>query len=585
MDHGSEFKSLVSALRAHAATRPDDRAYVFLDERGEEASSLTFAELDHCAAALAEKLAERSNPGDRAILMFPPGLDFIVAFFACQYYGLLAVPTILARQRGLRDSSIKIIEDCEPRLVLTAQSSLEHMRAAYAHVPSAAGLDWIGVNHTSLISGAASSTVRTPPGPQTISYLQYTSGSTSSPKGVMVSHSNLSANLQMITTADELDHHSTRIGWIPLFHDMGLIFNALQATWVGALCVLMAPLTFLARPLTWLRAIHKYQAEMAIAPNFAYDLCLEHYDEEKMRDIDLSCWKLALNGSEPVRAGTIERFVETYAKHGLSPSAPHPTYGMAEATLMISGGLHNGRPKLWTVSRHELQFDRAVAPVDGEASQVLVGCGKSLVGEQIAIVDPDTKQRLSAGHVGEIWIHGANVAQGYWGRLEATRETFHAEIEGEDGTRWLRTGDLGCLDETGEVYITGRLKDMMIIRGANFYPQDIEFTVERSHLALRAGHCAVFLSPKDERELLVAACEVVPDYVQRVDVDDVTGLVRQRVVREHDLTLHHVLLMPPGSILKTTSGKIRRQATRELWQKGELPRIDSNTGVLVETLP
>jgi acyl-CoA synthetase (AMP-forming)/AMP-acid ligase II len=244
-----------------------------------------------------------------------------------------------------------------------------------------------------------------------------------------------------------LDHHSTRIGWIPLFHDMGLIFNALQATWVGALCVLMAPLTFLARPLTWLRAIHKYQAEMAIAPNFAYDLCLDHYDEEKMRDVDLSCWKLALNGSEPVRAGTIERFVETYAKHGLSPSAPHPTYGMAEATLMISGGRHGGRPKLWTVSRYELRFDQAVAPVDGEASQVLVGCGKSLVGEQIAIVDPDTKQRLPAGHVGEIWVHGSNVAQGYWGRMEATRETFHAEIAGEYGTRWLRTGDLGCIDE------------------------------------------------------------------------------------------------------------------------------------------
>jgi acyl-CoA synthetase (AMP-forming)/AMP-acid ligase II len=252
---------------------------------------------------------------------------------------------------------------------------------------------------------------------------------------------------------------------------------------------------------------------------------------------------------------------------------------------MISGGRHGGRPKLWTISRYELQFDQAVAPVDGEASQVLVGCGKSLVGEQIAIVDPDTKQRLPAGHVGEIWVHGANVAQGYWGRMEATRETFHAEIAGADGTRWLRTGDLGCIDETGEVFITGRLKDMMIIRGANFYPQDIELTVERSHPALRAGHSAVFISPRDEREILVAACEVVPEHLQRLDVDDVTGLVRQHVVREHDLTLHHVLLMPPGSILKTTSGKIRRQATRELWQKGELPVIDSNAAVLMETLP
>lgn len=585
MVYGSEFKSLVSVLREHASARPDDRAYVFLDERGEEASSLTFAELDHRAAALAEVLAARSSPGDRAVLMFPPGLDFIVAFFACQYYGLLAVPTILARQRALRDSSVKIIEDCEPRLVLTARSSLEHMRAAYAQVPSASGLDWIGVNHASLAPGGASPAMRALPGPQTIAYLQYTSGSTSSPKGVMVSHGNLSANLQMITTADELSSHSTRVGWIPLFHDMGLIFNALQATWVGALCVLMAPLTFMARPLSWLRAIHNYRAEMAIAPNFAYDLCLEHYDAEKMSGVDLSCLNLALNGSEPVRAGTIQRFVETFAKHGLSPSAPHPTYGMAEATLMISGGRHSGRPKLWEVSRHWLQFDRAVAPADGEASQVLVGCGKSLPGEQIAIVDPNEKRRLPAGHVGEIWVRGSHVAQGYWGRLEATRETFHAEIEDEDSAHWLRTGDLGCVDETGEVYITGRLKDMMIIRGANFYPQDIELTVEKSHPALRPGHSAAFTSPKDERELLVVACEVVPEYLQRLDVDDVAGLVRQRVVREHDLTLHHVLLLPPGSILKTTSGKIRRQAIRELWQKGELPTIDSNASVLLETLP
>src|SRR5215207_9139362 len=224
MDQGTEFKSLVGALREHASTRPDDRAYVFLDERGQEASSLTFAELDRRAAALAEELAARSRPGDRALLMFPAGLDFIVAFFACQYSGLLAVPTILARQRGLRDSSVKIIEDCEPRLVLTAHSSLEHMRAAYAQVPGAAGLDWVGVNHTRLAPDAASPAVRTWPGPQTISYLQYTSGSTSSPKGVMVSHGNLSANLQMISTADELGSHSTRVGWIPLFHDMGLIF-------------------------------------------------------------------------------------------------------------------------------------------------------------------------------------------------------------------------------------------------------------------------------------------------------------------------------------------------------------------------
>ncbi|MDQ3802670.1 MAG: fatty acyl-AMP ligase [Acidobacteriota bacterium] len=584
MDHGTEFRSLIDVLRGHASTRPDDRAYVFLDERGQEAASLTFVELDRAAAALAGELAARARSGDRALLMFPPGLDFIVAFFACQYSGLLAVPTILARHRGLREASVKIIEDCAPHLALTARSSLDHMRAAYAPVPAAAGMEWVGVDHTRLAGGDVSPAGRAWPGPQTISYLQYTSGSTSSPKGVMVSHGNLSANLQMITTADDLGPRSTRVGWIPLFHDMGLIFNALQATWVGALCVLMAPLAFLTRPLSWLRAIHEHRAEMAIAPNFAYELCLEHYDAEKLRGVDLSCWKLALNGSEPVRAGTIERFVETFAAHGLSPSAPHPTYGMAEATLMISGGRHGGRPKLWEVSRRWLQRDRAVASSGGETSQVLVGCGKALNGEQIAIVAPDEKRRLPAGQVGEIWVRGPHVAQGYWGRPETTRETFRAAIAGEEGANWLCTGDLGCLDETGELYVTGRLKDMMIIRGANYYPQDIELTVEKSHPALRPGHSAAFTSLQGEREILVVACEVRSEHLAGLDVDDVAGSVRQRVVREHDLTVHRVLITPPGNILKTTSGKVRRQATRDRWQKGELPTLDAN-GVLLEASP
>lgn len=585
MDHGIKFKSLVSVLRGHASTHPNDRAYVFLNERGEEAASLTFAELDRRAAALGDELAARSRPGDRALLMFPPGLDFIVAFFACQYSGILAVPTILARHHRLRDSSAKIIEDCAPRLGLTTRDALEHMRAAYASVPGAAGLDWLGIDSTVLDRGNGRSVARPLHGPQTIAYLQYTSGSTSAPKGVMVSHGNLCANLEMISTADELGRHSTRVGWIPLYHDMGLIFNALQATWVGALCVLMAPLAFMAHPLSWLRAIHKYRAEMATAPNFAYDLCLEQYDAEKMRGVDLSCWKLALNGAEPVRAGTIERFSNTFAAHGLSLSAPHPTYGMAEATLMISGGRHDGRPKLWTVSRYRLQRNLAVAPADGEGSQVLVGCGKSLLEEQIAIVDPDQKRRLPAGQVGEVWVHGPNVAQGYWGKPEATRETFHAEIDGEEGVSWLRTGDLGCLDETGELYITGRIKDMMIIRGANYYPQDIELTVEKSHPALLPGHCAAFTFLQDEREILAVACAVRQEHLHRLDADDVAGVVRQRVVREHGLTVHRVILTPPGRIPRTTSGKIRRQATRDRWQKGELPTLDSTNGVLLPASP
>jgi acyl-CoA synthetase (AMP-forming)/AMP-acid ligase II len=573
-NYGYEFSSVVTALCSHAANAPNDPAYIFLDERGQEAESLTFAELDRAAKLLADDLRSRLRSGDRVLLVFPPGLAFVVAFFACQYAGAIAVPSVLPRHRGLRDSSLKIADDCAPSLGLTSCSALPPVRRAYGMAPRGTTLDWLGIDIRSCADSAVSTTVPVPPSPDSISYLQYTSGSTSAPKGVIVSHRNLCANLHMIGKADALGSQSTRVGWIPLHHDMGLIFNCLQATWVGALCVLVAPLTFMADAFSWLRAIHKYRAEVAIAPNFAYDLCVEQYHSKKMRDVDLSCWKLALNGAEPVRATTLERFVATFSAHGLKASAPHPTYGMAEATLMISGGLHGGTPKLWRVSCDALQRNRAIAAAEDEKSQVLVGCGKSLTLERIAIVDPIRKRHLPSAEIGEIWVHGPNVAQGYWHNAEATLQTFQARIEGDGDRTWLRTGDFGCFDDTGELYITGRMKDMIIIRGANYYPQDIELTAEMSHPALRPGHSAAFTFPQGEQEFLAVACEVRREHLQSMDVDEVIGAVRSKVIREHDLTLHRVILTPPGTVPKTTSGKIRRRATRDLWQKNELPTCE-----------
>jgi acyl-CoA synthetase (AMP-forming)/AMP-acid ligase II len=574
----TRFTSLVHALQTHAITNPEDLAYIALDERGGEAASLTYAELDRRASALADFLVTRAAPGERALLVFPPGLDFLVAFFACQYASIIAVPTILPRQNHLRDSSVKIVENCSPKLGLTTGGVVESVRAAHAEVPSAAEIEWLGIDALTLPSPATPAGQRPVPDTRTLGLLQYTSGSTSTPKGVMVSHGNLCANVEMISVADDLGRSSTRVGWIPLYHDMGLIFIALQSAYVGALCVLMAPLAFVAQPLSWLRAIHKYRADMTIAPNFSYDLCLENYSPERMAGVDLSCLRLALNGAEPVRASTIEQFAKTFAAHGLRPSAPHPTYGMAEATLMISGGLHGGQPRLWHVSREALQRSLAVTAREGERAQTLVGCGKVLVGEKLAIVEPDTRRRLAPGEVGEIWVHGPLVAQGYWQAPEATKETFHGEILDEEGTFWLRTGDLGCFDDTGELYITGRIKDIMIVRGSNYYPQDLELTAEKSHPALRRGYAAAFTCvQEDDRELLAIACEVRKDYLSRLDVDDVVGAVRKGVVREHDLTVHKVILTPPGTIPKTTSGKIRRSATRDRWQEGQLATLDHST--------
>jgi acyl-CoA synthetase (AMP-forming)/AMP-acid ligase II len=571
----TRFTSLVHALQTHALTHPDDIAYLALDERGREAAQLSYAELDRRASALADHLAARAAAGERALLVFPPGVDFLIGFFACQYASLIAVPTMFPRQGRLRDSSIKIVENCTPRFGLTTGAVAESMRQIHAEIPGAEAIEWLGIDALDLPPPAIPAGQRPVPDVATLGLLQYTSGSTSAPKGVMVSHGNLCANVEMISASDELGRHSTRVGWIPLYHDMGLIFIALQSAYVGAKCVLMAPLAFVAQPLSWLRAIARYRADMTIAPNFSYDLCLENYTPERMAGVDLSCLRLALNGAEPVRAQTIEQFATTFAAHGLRPSAPHPTYGMAEATLMISGGVRGGAPRLWRVHRELLQQNRAVTATDDARAQTLVGCGKVLVGERIAIVEPERCARLPIGGVGEIWVHGPLVAHGYWQAPEATAQTFHGKILGEDGSSWLRTGDLGCFDDTGELYITGRIKDIMIIRGSNYYPQDLELTAEKSHPALRRGYAAAFTyAEADDRELLAITCEVRKDHLDRLDLDAVVGAVRRGVIHEHDLTVHRVILTEPNTVPKTTSGKIRRQATRERWQTGELKTLE-----------
>lgn len=568
------YVSLAGVLRHHAAVRPHDRAYVFLADRGGEEASLTFAELDRRARALAGHLARRGRPGERAVLLFPPGLDFLVGFFACFYAGIIAVPMMPPRRNRPRESSLSIIADCTPTFGLTVGKFLEPIRAALDETAGGGEIAWIAVDAVApAAEGEPAAEVEL--NPEMIAFLQYTSGSTSSPKGVMVSHRNLIENLEMIRRAYDYGSHSTHVSWVPLYHDMGLILNALEACYVGALCVLMAPVAFMQRPLSWLKAVHHYRAAVAGGPNFAFDLCIERHRREPLDNMDLSCWKVAINGAEPVRAETLERFAETFAPFGFPADTLQPSYGMAEATLLISGGKRPA-PVLWPVSRDALQRNRAVPTRPDEAAQRLVGCGKRLVGENIAIVDPVTHRRLASGEVGEIWAQGPHVAQGYWRQPAATRQTFGARIAGEEESCWLRTGDLGCLDETGELYITGRIKDMMIIRGANFYPQDIERTVERSHRALRPHCAAAFIAARDGRELLVVVQEIERTQRRHVNPDEIAGAIRQAVVQEHDLTVHEVVLIRTGAIPKTTSGKIRRALTRELWLKGELEMWDGS---------
>ena len=389
----ADLPSMVALLRYRAHEQPDERAYVFLNERGGEAAALSFGELERRAVSLARRIAATAHPGDRALLVFPPGLDFIVAFFACLAARVVAVPLMVPRRNTARDATDSIVADCAPRLALTSSSLLQGSRSDLTERFSGSGLEWIAADDDN--EPAVAALLAAEPARPDIALLQYTSGSTSTPKGVMVSHANLLENLEMIRLVCGNTRRSTYVTWVPLHHDMGLVLNVLQALYVGALCVLMSPVGFLGRPLSWLRAIHDYRAEVAGGPNFAFDLCTSRYRIEDMEDIDLSSWKLAFMGAETVRAETIARFVATFAPHGFDASAMWPGYGMAEATLLVSGRPRGRGAPIRTVSNAGLQRHRAEPPAAREDARPVVGCGRALPGERIAIVDPDTCMQLS----------------------------------------------------------------------------------------------------------------------------------------------------------------------------------------------
>ena len=556
------FSSLVALLARRAETQPDERAYLFLSDRGEEEAVLTFRELHEAAQALAAQLIGIARPGDRALLVFPPGAEFMVAFFGCLIARVIAVPMMLPRRQSARDASAGIMANCEPAVALTsaAFATRKDLHARFARE----GLQWLPVD---LAPAGPRATGLPEPEAQDIAFLQYTSGSTSDPKGVAVNHANLLANLEMIRLSLGTTRQSTYVNWVPLYHDMGLILNALEALYVGALCVLMAPNGFMQRPLNWLRAIHRYRAEVGCSPNFGYDLCVSRYRTEQMEGIDLSSWKVALNGAEPVHAETIKRFSETFAGHGFDPNASFPAYGMAEATLLISGGRRGAGRVIRTVGRTALQAHIVGAPADEADVQILVGCGRALVNEQIAIVDPESRKRLPHDRVGEIWVNGPNVARAYWRNAEATATGLSAQIEGDgDGANWLRTGDLGFLDAAGELFITGRIKDLVIIRGINHYPQDIEHTVQALNPTLRQNCGAVFSVPDGRGdEALVVVQEIERTARHSIDPAELKGLIREGVADQHELFARHVVLIKPGALPKTTSGKIQRSLARRLF--------------------
>ena len=580
-ERAASCRTLVELLRWRADSSPDRVVYRFLPGDGKPEIRITYAELDRRARMLASRIADVAAQGDRALLLVPAGIDYVSAYFACLYSGVVAVPAYPPNPRRPDPRIPGIVADCEPVVALTTASLLSRLDQWRGDDPRLASVHWIAVDEPVDFPSASDRTVNA----DDLAMLQYTSGSTAAPKGVMLTHQNLLHNLRLIRSAFHVEHGADDVGvfWLPPFHDMGLIGGILQPCYVGRGAVLMSSATFLQRPLAWLEAMSSYRATTSAAPNFAFDLCVERIKPEEIRGLDLSSWHTVFDGAEPIRADTIDRFCRVFGEVGFRREAFFPCYGLAEATLFVSGGPWGQGPSVLDVSRSALE-EKRVGPARAGDRLRLVSSGAPATGQQVRIVDPDAQLECDERRVGEIWVAGDSVASGYWNREAETAATFGARIAGVNQP-FLRTGDLGFLDD-GQLFVTGRLKDLVILAGRNYYPQDLELAAERSHPSLRPGHAAAFAVPEDGRERLAIALEVTRHH-RESDNEAVFSAVRRVLAEREGVLPDVVVLVKQNGIPRTSSGKVQRRATRQMLQDGTLEvvaRSDQPIDDLSETL-
>ena len=545
----------VSILRHWAEHRPDEPAFFFTDVESVE-ERLSYKELWEEVRALAGYLQGRCRirTGDRVLLLYPPGLDFVIGFFACHAAGAIAVPAYPPRRNRKASRIRSIVVDANARWALTTRSVVEQLTGDRWH-DDLVGVQILGTDDPAVRD---SDRWRMPKiDSESLGVLQYTSGSTGSPKGVMLTQGNLIANSKLILQAFQPEKPVVGMTWLPTYHDMGLVGGILMPLFMGRVNVLMSPMTFLQRPARWLQGISAYNVTISGGPNFAFQLCADKIDEDELDGVDLSSLEIAFNGAEPIRVNTLDAFTNRFAKYGFQRKAFLPCYGMAETTLLVTGGPKETRPVVKTFQRSQLD-ERNVVPVpeDDEMARRLVGCGRVLPDEKVIIVDPQSGKRLSGNQIGEIWVQSPSVGKGYYQRKEASKRTFGATTNQGDGP-YLRTGDLGFLYD-GQLYISGRLKDMIIVRGVNRYPQDIEETVERASDIVQAGAVGAFAMEHEGREQLAIVAETVR--LRNVDWDSHLQAIRRAVTAEHELPPDAVYLVRNSSVPKTSSGKIQRHA-------------------------
>ena len=568
--------TLIDRLQEQASIQPHKKAFTFLADGETEIDSLTYQQLNQKAKAVAFTLQNYQAQGQRALLLYQPGLDFITAFLGCLYAGVVAVPVYPPRANRSIERLLAIVADAEASFALTTKSIQEQVANKFAVNQATEKIRFIATDafQLELATDWREPAIAT----DSLAFLQYTSGSTGKPKGVMVSHGNLLANSKAIQHCFGNQPEHTLVSWLPPYHDMGLIGSIIQPAYVGSSMYLMAPVTFLQRPYRWLQAISRYRGQTNGGPNFAYDLCVESITPEQKATLDLSCWELAFSGAEPVRAATIDRFSKYFRDCGFRTEAFYPCYGMAESTLMITGSRRGIKPVVATFDSKQLELNLAIAPQDSQET-TLVSSGRVALDHDVVIVDPETLKRRSDGEIGEIWAKGDSVARGYWNRPQLSVASFEAVLADTQESGWLRTGDLGFFQD-GELFVTGRLKDLIIIRGKNYYPQDIELTVDQAHEAVRAGNVAAFAVEVGGWEKLVITAEIKRTWLRKLDVAEVTKAIKSAIAQHHELETYAIVLLKTGGTPKTSSGKIQRHACKAGYLEDSLNSVgkyESNT--------
>lgn len=567
---------LITMVSQWAAEKPDAPAYTFVDYSqapGGVKVTLDWAETDRRARAMAVRLRRSAAPGDRAALLLPQGLDYITTMLGAMYSHVIAVPLFSPDQPGYADRLIGAYADAEPTVIITSRGALPQVEKFLADHDAPAPADIVIAEDVDLET--AGGWRDEPVSHGELAYLQYTSGSTRRPAGVEITHGNVNANARQLWSGWAPEHPNPElVSWLPLFHDMGLIATLALALVKGDHATFTSPMSFLMNPWRWLQLISEKEFVYTAGPNFAYEYVASVATPEKLAELDLSGLVTCLNGAEPIRPSTLEVFADTFAAAGLRPGAQGPGYGLAEATVFVTVAADDVPPKIITVDREALgQGIVKLCEPDAERTNSLVSCGRPM-GQLVAIVDPETQVEEPEGRVGEIWVHGPNVSPGYWRNSERSQDTFGGVLSDPGSLPagpWMRSGDYGVVFD-GELYVTGRIKDLIIVDGRNHYPQDIELTVQEAHPAIRPDFVAAFALPGEETERLVVVAERnrrVP--VRRLDLAEVENAVRGAINVEHEMSVHDFVLVEPGAVSRTSSGKIARAATRQRYLGGVLP--------------